>query len=60
MTAPLEVVPLGGVGEFGKNVLWLRSGGSSILLEWDAEIPSFEETHADALRAKDFLVKGTS
>ena len=29
--------------------------GASILLEWDAEIPSFEETHADALRAKDFL-----
>jgi hypothetical protein len=26
-----------------------------VLLEWDAEIPSFEETHADALRAKDFI-----
>jgi uncharacterized protein (UPF0276 family) len=28
---------------------------ASILLEWDAEIPSFEETHADALRAKEFI-----
>jgi len=34
-----------------------RSGGASILLEWDAEIPSFEETHAEALRAREF-VKG--
>lgn len=29
--------------------------GASVLLEWDAEIPSFEETHADALRAKDWI-----
>jgi hypothetical protein len=32
-----------------------RAGGASVLLEWDAEIPSFEETHADALRAKEFI-----
>ena len=32
-----------------------RARGVSVLLEWDAEIPSFEETHADALRAKDFI-----
>ena len=32
-----------------------RAGGASTLLEWDAEIPSFEETHADALRAKEFI-----
>jgi uncharacterized protein (UPF0276 family) len=31
------------------------SGGTSVLLEWDAEIPSFEETHAEALRAKPFV-----
>jgi uncharacterized protein len=36
-----------------------RSGGASVLLEWDAEIPSFEETYADALRAREF-VKGAS
>lgn len=29
--------------------------GASVLLEWDAEIPSFEETHADALRAREFV-----
>jgi uncharacterized protein (UPF0276 family) len=32
-----------------------RGGGASVLLEWDAEIPSLEETHAEALRAKEFL-----
>jgi uncharacterized protein (UPF0276 family) len=31
------------------------AGGVSVLLEWDAEIPSFEATHAEALRAKDFI-----
>ena len=39
MSAPLEVVPLGGVGEFGKNVLWLRSGRSSILLDVGVSFP---------------------
>ena len=34
---------------------YARAGGASVLLEWDAEIPSFEETHAEALRARDFL-----
>ena len=33
---------------------WQRAGGTSVLLEWDAEIPSFEVTHAEALRAKAF------
>jgi uncharacterized protein (UPF0276 family) len=37
---------------------WQRSGGTSVLLEWDAEIPSFEVTHAEALRAKDFVGPG--
>lgn len=31
-----------------------RSGGASILLEWDAEIPSFEEVYDEAMRAKRF------
>ncbi len=31
-----------------------RSGGASILLEWDAEIPSFEEVYEEAMRAKRF------
>jgi uncharacterized protein (UPF0276 family) len=34
---------------------WRRSGGVSILLEWDAEIPSFEATHREAQRAREFL-----
>jgi uncharacterized protein len=32
-----------------------RSSGVPVLLEWDAEIPSFEETHAEALRAHSFI-----
>jgi uncharacterized protein (UPF0276 family) len=31
-----------------------RSGGTSILLEWDAEIPPFDEVHREALRASRF------
>jgi uncharacterized protein (UPF0276 family) len=37
-----------------------RAGGASVLLEWDAEIPSFEVTHAEALRARDFLGGGVT
>jgi uncharacterized protein (UPF0276 family) len=32
-----------------------RRCSASILLEWDAEIPSFEEKHAEALRAERFI-----
>jgi uncharacterized protein len=32
-----------------------RTGGVATLLEWDAEIPSFEETHAEALKARQFI-----
>ncbi|HEY5376349.1 MAG TPA: DUF692 domain-containing protein [Polyangiaceae bacterium] len=32
-----------------------RSSGAPVLLEWDAEIPSFGETHAEALRARQFI-----
>jgi hypothetical protein len=34
---------------------WKRAGGVSVLLEWDAEIPGFEETHAEALKARRFI-----
>jgi uncharacterized protein (UPF0276 family) len=34
---------------------WRRTGGASVLLEWDAEIPGFEATHAEALRARQFF-----
>ncbi|HEX3851637.1 MAG TPA: DUF692 domain-containing protein [Polyangiaceae bacterium] len=36
-----------------------RSNGVPVLLEWDAEIPSFEETHAEALRARQFIGAAT-
>jgi uncharacterized protein (UPF0276 family) len=32
-----------------------QKSGASILYEWDAEIPSFEETFAEAMRAKEWL-----
>jgi uncharacterized protein (UPF0276 family) len=34
---------------------WRRAGGVSVLLEWDAEIPSLAAVHAEALRARAFL-----
>jgi uncharacterized protein (UPF0276 family) len=34
---------------------WRRAGGVSVLLEWDADIPDFERTHAEALRAREFI-----
>jgi uncharacterized protein (UPF0276 family) len=37
------------------GVAYARAGGASVLLEWDAEIPTFEEMHAEALRARRFL-----
>jgi ribonuclease J len=35
----LELVPLGGLGEFGRNVLWLRCGDTSILLDVGVSFP---------------------
>lgn len=34
---------------------WPRAGGASILMEWDAKIPSFAEVEQEAFRARDFL-----
>jgi uncharacterized protein (UPF0276 family) len=34
-----------------------RAGGASVLLEWDADIPSFEETHEEALRARSAIAR---
>jgi uncharacterized protein (UPF0276 family) len=39
------------------SAAYARTGGASVLLEWDAEIPSFEETHAEALRARQFIAR---
>ncbi len=35
----IEIVPLGGLGEFGKNVLWLRCRGSSLLVDVGVSFP---------------------
>jgi uncharacterized protein (UPF0276 family) len=34
-----------------------RRSGASVLLEWDAEIPSFDRVHAEALRARAYLAE---
>ncbi|MGH9398797.1 MAG: MBL fold metallo-hydrolase, partial [Thermoanaerobaculia bacterium] len=39
MGASLEIVPLGGLGEFGKNVLWLKCGQSSVLVDVGVSFP---------------------
>ncbi len=37
------------------RLAWARSGGASTLLEWDGNIPSFAEYHAELLRAKLYM-----
>ena len=34
---------------------WQRTGGTSLLLEWDSDIPPFEEYHHELLKAKDHM-----
>ncbi len=35
----LEIVPLGGLGEFGRNLLWLRCEGSSLVIDAGVSFP---------------------
>ncbi len=35
----VEIVPLGGLGEFGRNLLWLKSGDSSIVVDVGVSFP---------------------
>jgi uncharacterized protein (UPF0276 family) len=35
------------------------TGGAATLLEWDAKIPSFEEVHLEAVKAREFVGKGS-
>ncbi len=51
----LELVPLGGVGEFGKNVLWLRCDGVSILVDVGVSFPDETFPGVDRI-APDFAV----
>ena len=37
------------------RLAWTRTGGASTLLEWDGNIPSFEECHAELLKAKQYM-----
>jgi ribonuclease J len=39
MTDRVEIVPLGGLGEFGKNLLWLRCRDSNILVDVGVSFP---------------------
>jgi uncharacterized protein (UPF0276 family) len=34
---------------------WASGAEASVLLEWDAEIPSFDVVHQELLRAHDFI-----
>jgi len=44
---------VGPVWELARDA-YRRSSGASLLLEWDAEIPPFEEVHREALKAASF------
>ncbi|HYT31538.1 MAG TPA: ribonuclease J [Thermoanaerobaculia bacterium] len=35
----LEIVPLGGLGEFGRNLLWLKCGSSSLVVDAGVSFP---------------------
>lgn len=37
------------------SLAWQRTGGVATLLEWDSNIPPFEEYHAELLKAKQFM-----
>jgi hypothetical protein len=37
------------------RLAWARTGGASTLLEWDGDIPSFDECHSELLKAKDHM-----
>jgi uncharacterized protein (UPF0276 family) len=36
------------------------TGGASTLLEWDAQIPSFDEVHREVLRARECIARQAS
>ena len=37
------------------RLAWQRTGGVASLLEWDGNIPSFEQCHAEILKAKHYM-----
>ncbi|HEX8238848.1 MAG TPA: DUF692 domain-containing protein [Allosphingosinicella sp.] len=40
------------------RLAWARTGGASTLLEWDGDIPSFAECHAELLKANGHMGAG--
>ena len=36
-------------------IAWRRTGGAATLLEWDGNIPSFDECHAELLKARSYM-----
>ena len=37
------------------RLAWQRIGGTSTLLEWDGDVPPFEQVHDEVLRARSFM-----
>jgi uncharacterized protein (UPF0276 family) len=37
------------------RLAWARTGGASTLLEWDGDIPSFDECHAEVRKAERYM-----
>ena len=37
------------------RLAWQRTGGASTLLEWDGDVPRFEQVHGEVLRARSFM-----
>jgi hypothetical protein len=37
------------------TLAWQLTGGAATLLEWDSQIPDFEDYHAELLKARDFM-----
>ena len=37
------------------SMAWQLTEGASVLLEWDSDIPPFDEYHAELLKARDFM-----
>lgn len=37
------------------RLAWARTGGASTLLEWDGDIPSFDDCHSELLKAKQYM-----
>lgn len=42
------------------RLAWKKTGGVSTLLEWDQHIPSFDEYHAEVLKAKKYMSDSVS